>query len=91
MQQIPSELPYWRRFFPYLPGCGQTIRGELPDPAAPISSVLTPEQANAAAEALVRANEERQIADAAESPRGVRGQHLEPLDWARGKGVNTRG
>lgn len=50
--------------FPVLAGCGQTIRGELPDPAAPISSVLTPEQAKAAAEALVRANEERQIADA---------------------------
>ena len=52
-----------------LSGCGQSVRGELPDVATQTGSVLTAEEVKAAAEALVRAKEERQAADIAQIER----------------------
>jgi hypothetical protein len=52
-------------------GCGQSVRGELPDVASQTGSVLTADAAKAAAEALVRANEERQSADIARIERRI--------------------
>jgi hypothetical protein len=49
-------------------GCGQTVQGTLPDlprNAAPASTVLTPEEAKTAADALIRARDERHARDLA--------------------------